>query len=133
MSDARPRLTLGLFLAGLVLGVVGQLVLAPGGRATQYAVLPATAEPPAAAAVAAAIVRDDARGLAKSLDQDVLKSLGQALEPIVGVTELRFVGATELDGRVMAAYVAKGKDLSGEKRIVGFVLRVQADEVVGVN
>lgn len=133
MSDARTAVTLGLFVAGLVLGVVGQLVLAPAAQPTPLAALPPTAEPPAAATVASAIIRDDARGLAKSLDQDVLKSLGQALEPIVEVTELRFVGATELDGRVMAAYVAKGKDLSGEKRIVGLVLRVQEDEVVGVN
>lgn len=133
MSSAGANLTLGIFLGGLVLGLVGERLLAPAAQPTPYAALPPATEPSAAAIVVAAIIRDDARGLAKSLDQDVLKSLGQALEPIVEVTELRFVGATELDGRAMAAYIAKGRDLTGEKRIVGFVLRVQDDQVVGVN
>ena len=63
----------------------------------------------------------------------MLKQLGEALTPIADVRKVQFVGAVEDQGRVLSAYVAQGKSTQGQELIVGFVLQVRADQVVGVN
>lgn len=107
--------------------------------ANPYASLPPVEEPLAAAEVAAAIRNDDARALAALVaDDDLLQGLSNALRsvndaPIIDVREVRFVGAVDHDGRILSAYVLRGRDATGMSMIVGFVLQVQNDEVVGVN
>lgn len=83
--------------------------------------------------MAQAIASDDARTLSRNLDQDALKALQTAIEPIVDVRSVRFVGAVEKNGKVLAGYVMGGRDQSGMDLLVGFVLQVQGDQIVGVN
>ena len=83
--------------------------------------------------VARAIQSDDARMLANLLDMEVLQQLQTAIEPLADVRSMKFVGAVEKSGRVLAAYVAGGKTSDGTDVLVGFVLNVTGDQIVGVN
>ena len=53
--------------------------------------------------------------------------------PVVDVRTVKFVGATEKNGRMLAAYVLTGKDVQGTDAIIGFVFDVENGEIVGVN
>jgi hypothetical protein len=129
----RIAVTLVLFLAGLVLGYLAQTVSAAAPPRGAFTSLERVEEPSAAAAVAGAVARDDARALSQLLEEDVLQELAAGIEPLIEVTEVRFTGATQRENRVLAAYVAKGRDNQGGKWAIGFVLRVEGDNVVGVN
>jgi hypothetical protein len=127
----------GAVIALFFLGVGAGLAF---GQATRerppfnpYGALPAAGEPAVAADVAAAIAGDDARALSRALDANLLDSLGQALDPVVDVYQVRFLGGTEKSGDTLTAYVVEGRDLQGNQLIVGFVLRVRGDKIVGVN
>jgi hypothetical protein len=129
----RVAVTIVLFVAGLALGYLAQSVSSAAPPRAAFNSLERVGEPSAAAAVASAVARDDARGLSQLLEEDVLQELASGIEPLIEVTEVRFTGATERDDRVLAAYVAKGRDNQGGKWVIGFVLRVEGDNVVGVN
>ncbi len=133
MNSASATLTLALFIAGMVVGVLGYQATAPSAPASPYTALGKIGEPAASHLVTGAIVADDAHGLALLLSSDELQSLQSALDPIVDVRSIVFVGATESDRRVLAGYIATGKDRQGNDFAVGFVLRVLEDQVVGVN
>jgi len=133
MSSGRAALILATFLGGLVSGVVFYAVADKGTDANPYATLPKAAEPAVTAEVARAIQADDARGLANQLDMEVLQQLQAAIEPLADVRSMKFVGAVEKSGRVLAAYVAGGKTSDGTDVLVGFVLNVTGDQIVGVN
>jgi hypothetical protein len=49
------------------------------------------------------------------------------------VRNVRFVGATGKEGRVLAGYVITGKDMQGSDSIIGVVLDVENEQIVGVN
>ena len=133
MNSARAALILATFLTGLVTGVVVYAVTDRGTDANPYASLPRAAEPAVTADVAAAIQSDDARVLANLLDMEVLQQLQTAIEPLADIRSMKFVGAVEKSGRVLAAYVAGGKTIDGTDVLVGFVLNVTGDQIVGVN
>jgi hypothetical protein len=133
MNSARAALILATFLTGLVTGVVTYAVTDRGTDANPYAALPRAAEPAVTADVAAAIQSDDARVLANLLDMEVLQQLQTAIEPLADIRSMKFVGAVEKSGRVLAAYVAGGKTSDGTDVLVGFVLNVTGDQIVGVN
>jgi len=133
VSHARAWGTILCLLVGLVLGVVVHAVTDQGPAATPYPSIQKTDEPQIAHDVAAAVLNDDARTLSTQLSSDLLKQLGEALTPIADVRKVQFVGAVEDQGRVLSAYVAQGKSTQGQELIVGFVLQVRADQVVGVN
>ena len=133
MNSARAALILATFLTGLVTGVVTYAVTDKGTDANPYATLPRAAEPAVTADVAAAIQSDDARVLANLLDMEVLQQLQTAIEPLAEIRTMKFVGAVEKSGRVLAAYVAGGKTSDGTDVLVGFVLNVTGDQIVGVN
>lgn len=133
MNEARAFATLGLFAIGILGGVVLHQFVDRGPGESPYPALPKTLEPAVAHDVVDAIAHDDAQSLAKLLDQKQLDDLGTALQPIVDVRATKFVGAVESEGRFLSAYVINGKDSSGADFIVGFVLRVANDQVVGVN
>jgi hypothetical protein len=63
----------------------------------------------------------------------MLTDLDTALQPITDVRSTKFVGAVESEGRLLSAYVVTGKTTEGIDFVVGFVLRVSNDQVVGVN
>ena len=133
VNSALSALVLATFLTGLVTGVVVYAVTDRGTDANPYATLPRAAEPAVTADVARAILSDDARGLANQLDMEVLQQLQTAIEPLADIRSMKFVGAVEKGGRVLAAYVAGGKTSDGTDVLVGFVLNVTGDQIVGVN
>jgi len=133
MHSTRAALILATFLGGLVGGVVVYAVTDRGADTNPYASLQRSAEPAVSADVARALVNDDAKGLANQLDSEVLQQLKTAIEPLTDIRSIKFVGAVEKSGRTLAAYVAGGRTSDGTDILVGFVLRVTGDQIVGVN
>ena len=133
MNSARAALILATFLGGIVAGVTIYAVTDKGADANPYASLPRSAEPAVTADVARALATDDAKGLSNQLDMEVLQQLQTAIEPLTDIRSMKFVGAVEKNGRTLAAYVAGGRTSDGTDVLVGFVLRVTGDQIVGVN
>ena len=129
----RAAMILALFLGGLVSGVLIYAFTDKGADANPYASLPHAAEPAVTADVARALAADDAKGLSNLLDMTVLQQLQTAIEPLTDIRTMKFVGAVEKNGRVLAAYVAGGRTVDGTDVLVGFVLRVTGDQIVVVN
>jgi hypothetical protein len=133
IHSGRAAIILATFLAGLLTGVIVYAVTDRGTDANPYLSLPRAAEPAVTADVARAIQADDARNLANLLDMEVLQQLQTAIEPLADIRSMKFVGAVEKSGRVLAAYVVGGKTSDGTDVLVGFVLNVTGDQIVGVN
>ena len=133
MNSAHAALVLATFLGGLVIGVVVYAVTDKGADANPYASLPPAAEPAVTAEVARAVANNDSRGLANDMDMEVLQQFKTAIEPLVDIRSIKFLGAVEKNGRVLAAYVAGGRTSDGTDILRGFVLRVAGDQIVGVN
>ena len=132
--DSRTTLvTMAALSVGLVIGIILAIMTAPQTRPNPYPSLTGTFEPLISREVAAALVQNDARGLGHALNKEGLQALGEALQPITSVLEVRFLGAVERNGEVLAAYAVQGRDRSGQDLAVGFVLHVVDDKVVGVN
>ncbi len=132
--DSRTAMvTMAALSIGLVIGIILAIATASQTRPNPYPSLPSTFEPLISREVAAALLQNNARGLGHALNQDGLKALGEALQPITSVLEVRFLGAVERGGEVLAAYAVQGRDRSGQDLAVGFVLHVVDDKVVGVN
>ncbi|TMC41958.1 MAG: hypothetical protein E6J23_12495 [Chloroflexi bacterium] len=125
--------TLALFAVGILGGVVLHAFLEKGPAENPFPALPKVDEPPAAHDFVAAVGAEDAQALSKMADISILTDLDAALQPIVDVRSTRFVGAVESEGRLLSAYVVTGKTAQGIDFVVGFVLRVANDQVVGVN
>jgi hypothetical protein len=132
-NETRALGTLVLFVVGIVAGVVVHALVDQGPPQNPYPTLPKVDEPQVAHDVIQAIANDDAQSLSKLLDQSQLTDLDTALQPIVDVRSTKFVGAVESQGRYLSGYVVTGKTTDGTDFIVGFVLRVTNDQVVGVN
>jgi hypothetical protein len=138
MSESRAIFVLAIFVGGIFAGVLAQRVTDPGVRANPYPALEKVAEPAATAEVANALATNDAKTLARVMDNETLTALKDALTdpqgaPLADIRSVKFVGATEKDGRVLAGYLITGKDMQGSDAIVGFVLNVENGEIVGVN
>jgi len=138
MNEARAALILGLFIGGVVAGVVVQRVTDPGVRANPYASLDRLDEPGQTAEVAQALLNNDPKALARILDSETLTALRDALmspmgAPMADIRQVKFVGATGKANKVLAGYVLTGKDMSGTDAIVGFVLDLENGQIVGVN
>jgi hypothetical protein len=133
LDSARAALVLATFLGGLVVGVVGYAVTDKGADANPYSSLPKSSEPAVTADIARALASDDAKALSNQMDMTVLQQLQTAIAPLTDIRSMKFVGAVEKDGRVLAAYVASGRTSDGTDVLVGFVLRVTGDQIVGVN
>lgn len=126
-------LQLLLFILGISAGVAVQTYVSPPPPPNPYAELPLVGEPPEAAALIQMILADDARGLAREYDAQLLQALGPALEPLMEIFEAKFVGATERHGDLLASYVLSGRAGPGVDYSVGVVFRVTRGSVVGVN
>jgi len=133
VNEARAVATLSLFAIGILAGVVMHSVVDRGPAENPYATLPKVDEPRAAHDVVAAIGTDDAQSLSRLVDSKMLTDLDAAIQPITDVRSTKFVGAVESEGRLLSAYVVTGKTTEGIDFVVGFVLRVANDQVVGVN
>jgi hypothetical protein len=133
LAGLRPLLTIIVFLVGIGAGATAFLGWNVALPRHEFASAPLTQEPRAAAIIADALTRDDAHALSDVASADRLEELAGALEPLVDVTEIRFVQAVEQYGDTLSAYVVRGHDSSGMKWAVGVVFRVRADQLVGVN
>jgi hypothetical protein len=133
VNEARAVATLSLFALGILGGVVVHSFVDKGPAENPYPALPKVDEPRAAHDVVAAIGSDDAQSLSRLVDSKMLTDLDTALQPITDVRSTKFVGAVESEGRLLSAYVVTGKTTEGIDFVVGFVLRVSNDQVVGVN
>jgi hypothetical protein len=133
LSSARAALILATFVGGILAGVVLYAVTDKSADANPYESLPRAAEPAVTADVARALANDDPRALANQLDMEVLTQLQTAIEPLTDIRTMKFVGAVEKNGRVLAAYVAGGRTSDGVDILRGFVLSVTGDQIVGVN
>ena len=133
MNEARAVVTLSLFAVGILAGVVLHTFVDKGPAENPYPSLPKVDEPRAAHDVVSAIGADDAQSLSRLVDSQMLSDLDAALQPITDVRGTKFVGAVESEGRLLSAYVVTGKTTEGIDFVVGFVLRVANDQVVGVN
>lgn len=133
MSKAKAIIGLIVFGGGLIAGVFLAQIANPPPPESPWRALPTVEEPAAAAAVTQLLLADDAKGLAKAMDAQLLQRLAGAIEPLVDIDEMFFTGATERQGDILSAYVAGGRAQTGEKVIVGVVFRVRDGKVVGVN
>jgi hypothetical protein len=133
VNEARAITTLSLFAIGILAGVVVHSLADRGPVDNPYPALPKIDEPRAAHDVVAAIGADDAQSLSRLVDSTMLNDLDTALQPITDVRTTKFVGAVESEGRLLSGYVVTGKTTEGIDFVVGFVLRVSNDQVVGVN
>lgn len=125
--------TLLLFVLGLLGGVAVNSIVSPPPPANPYAELVQVGEPPESAAVVKILLADDARTLSRMLPGEVLKSLGQAIDPLQDIFEAKYVGGTERKGDILASYVMSGRGSSGQSFSVGVVFRVSGGKVIGVN
>jgi hypothetical protein len=133
VSKVKALLGVVVFAGGVIAGALASQTVNPAPPESPWRPLPTVEEPAAAVAIADLLVRDDARSLAKALDPQLLQRLAQAIEPLVDIDDVRFTGATERQGDILAAYVAGGRAQTGEPVIVGVVFRVRDGKVVGVN
>ena len=133
MSSGRAALILATFLGGLVAGVAVYAVTDKGADPSPYISLQKAAEPAVTAEVSRALENDDARALSNLMDATVLQQLQTAVEPLTDIRTMKFVGAVEKNGRVLAAYAAGGRTSDGTDIVRGFVLSVTGDQIVGVN
>jgi hypothetical protein len=125
--------TLSLFAVGILAGVVVHAFVDRGPAESPYPQLDKIDEPRAAYDVVAAVGGGDAQTLSRLMPAEMLNDLDMALQPVVDVRKTKFVGAVESEGRLLSAYVVTGKTTEGADFVVGFVLRVANDAVVGVN
>ncbi len=133
MNKVRALLGLFVFGGGVLVGVVSAQLVNPPPPPNPWRSLPLVEEPAAAQAVASLLLADDARGLARTLEADLLQRLGTSIEPLVDIDDITFTGATERQGDILSAYVAHGRSQAGGGFIVGLVFRVRDGKVVGVN
>lgn len=133
MNEARAVAIFALFGIGLLGGVVVHGFVDRGPAENPYPTLPKVEEPRAAQAVIAAVAANDPRSLSQLMSADLLTKLDSALTPIVDVRSTKFVGAVESEGKLLSGYTVTGKTQDGVDFVVGFVLRVTNDQVVGVN
>jgi len=133
VNETKALASLALFAVGILGGVVVHTLVDKGPAENPYPALPKIEEPRAAHDVVAAIGADDAQSLSRLIDSSMLTELDAALQPIIDVRTTKFVGAVESEGRLLSAYVVTGKTTDGIDFVVGFVLRVANDVVVGVN
>ena len=132
MNKLKAILGLFVFAGGVVIGIFAAQLAAPAPPPNPWRSLPLVDEPPVAAAVAQMLANDDARGLARALDPDLLQRLGAAIDPLTDIDDAQFTGATERQGDILSSYVVHGRSQQGNF-IVGVVFRVRDGKVVGVN
>ena len=133
MNKVRALVGIVVFAGGIISGALGAQLVNPPPPASPWRALPTVEEPVAGANLATLLLSDDAKGLARALDSQLLQRLAAAIEPLRDIDEITFTGATERQGDILSAYVAGGRSQSGERIVVGVVLRVHDGKVVGVN
>ena len=131
----RTSVTLVLFAIGVAVGAGAAFAATstppadPQPRASVPS-LALVAEPPAAAAVAEQLARNDLRAMSETLPPPVLAGIAQQIGSLAVVERVRFTNATEAAGQTLAAYVVEGRNPNGIPDVVGLVLIVRDGMVV---
>lgn len=133
MNRAKALAGIIVFTGGALVGALASSLVNPAPPASPWRDLPRVEEPAAGAHLATLLVANDAQGLAKTLELQLLQRLAGAIEPLVDVEEVHFTGATERGGDILSSYVAGGRSGDGQRVIVGVVFRVRDGKVIGVN
>src|SRR3954469_170322 len=121
-SSRNPGVVLVLFALALVAGIGARVGLEPREAPPAYPSIATTfAEPAPAAEMTRAVTEGDAAKLAHALPDDVLKTLQEAMAPVVDIEDIEYVGGVERGGETLAAYVVRGKDAMSRPLVVGFV------------
>ena len=132
MNRIAPVLTIVLFVAGAIGGAAAFAVLNPPPQPSRYPTVPFASEPGASSSLARILESHDAEKLASTLDRDRLAALGEALQPLVEISEVRFVNAVSFKEDTLAAYVASGRSAAGETLAVALRVQVRNNTVVGL-
>jgi hypothetical protein len=132
-SLRRSAATLALFVVGIAAGVGAYVALDPPPQLPTYPPLSAAPEPASAHALATALDANDPRAIADDVLPGVATDLSNALEPIVEVTGVTYVGTAERNGQQLAGYVVRGRDKDGQKQIIGLVIDVAEGHVMAIN
>src|SRR5688500_17480592 len=93
-------LTFVLVLIGRTFGMGLAIARIPETHANPYPSLPAVSEPAVTKELGRALIADDAITLSRIANAEVLQALGEAIQPISRVFELRFIGAVERNGEI---------------------------------
>ena len=135
---ARGVVTVGLFVAGIAVGVLAYDRVTSG---FDYGPLPPraeAAEPPAADRLTDLLRDGQDAILAEEYDGELLEQLSGALvigqsQGLVTITDIRHLGTIAEGEESVASYVAFGQLSNGSDGVIAFAIRVRGDEVVGVN
>jgi hypothetical protein len=120
-------------VAGIAAGIVGFVGLNPAPNPTPYPRLAGVPEPESAHGLAAALEANDADAVANRVLPPIANALSNALQPIVEVTDVTYLGTVEHDGRDLAGYIVTGHDDQSQDEIVGVVVDVLDGNIVGIN
>lgn len=136
-SAAKGVLGLGLFVGGLIVGVLAYRDTQATPVYGPYPPLPEAAEPRAADDLTDLIIAGNDRAIAERYDTQTISGLADAFtigtQSLVTINDIRYLG-TVADGRqAIAMYAALGTLQDGRNVIAGFSLRIADGEVVGVN
>jgi hypothetical protein len=126
----RTSVILGVFLGGLIVGLVAVSLVPPQEvPPSPYPALAPVPEPPIAAAIAMAIESGDAASLASTLDEESVRGLGRAIGVVPLIQDVRFSGAAALGDSVLVGYLVLGSDAQGPS-ISGFTVTVDPSGTV---
>ncbi len=129
----RALVSIGLFVVGLGAGIAGFVALNAPPSTASVPALETGPEPAIAHQVATSLVSNDVSVLADKLAPADLSTLAQALQPLVDITGVTYLGDVHEPDRDLAGYIVRGTDDSGQKMIVGVVLDVAGGQIVGIN
>jgi len=132
-SLPRAIAIIALFLVGFVGGIAAYGIATAPPPTAGYPGLAAAGEPQVAHDLASAMSANDVKGVADRIDPSAAQALANALQPIVEVTSVTYLGTVEQDGRELAGYVVRGRDQTRTKQMVGLVLDVAGGQIVGIN
>ena len=124
----RALLTLAIFLAGAAAGgaywAYSELQQS-GPPQSRFRPLENIPEPPFGIELRTALERRDMSALAVLLTDEQQEQLGDALRPVVAISEIRLLGAVRTGEETVIGYLVRGQDSVGDETVAGLVLNLK--------